>query len=141
MKIIIIGCGRVGKRIAEQLCSEGHSISIIDRLPLAFDKLCNNGKISMQVGTGIDTHILESAGIAEADAVICVTKGDNTNIMAAQIAQNIYKVPKVVARIVDPKVKHFYENEMGLKCYCQTEVSAGSYISIIKGGEEHCILL
>lgn len=141
MKIIIVGCGRVGSRLAIKLSEEGHNISVIDRVPLAFDRLDSNESISMVVGTGIDYDVLESAGIRNADVVISVTKGDNTNIMIAQIAQYIFKVPKVIARIVDPKVKKFYEAEMGLTCYCQTEVSSEHYLGMIKGDENICTSL
>lgn len=141
MKVIIVGCGRVGSRIALKLCEEGHDVAVIDRNPLAFDKLGGNSNISLIVGTGIDCDVLEAAGIRKADAVISVAKGDNTNIMVAQIAQFLYKVPKVVARIVDPKVKKFYENDMELICYCQTEVSSEHYIGMLKGEGQICISL
>jgi trk system potassium uptake protein TrkA len=132
MKVIIVGCGRVGSRIATQLSGEGHEVSVVDRNPLAFDKLNGsfNGKIV--VGTGIDEDVLENAGVTEADALISVTKGDNTNIMVGQIAKFLFKVPEVVLRIVDPKVKKFYEEAVGLSCYCPTEVSSSYYTGFLK---------
>lgn len=141
MKVIIVGCGRVGSRIALKLCEEGHIVAVIDRNPIAFDKLNGDSRINMVTGTGIDCDILECAGIRDADAVLSVAKGDNTNIMVAQIAQSIYRVPKVIARIVDPKVKKFYETEMGLACYCQTEVTSEHYIGMMKGEDRVCTSL
>ena len=141
MNVIIVGCGRVGRALVETLTAEGHKIAIVDRLPAAFTKINPNLDVEMIVGTGIDFHILELAGINTADAVISVAKGDNTNIMVAQIAKQIFKVPNVVAKIVDPRTKEFYEKEMGLKCYCQTETSAMSYISMVKGSDSVCISL
>lgn len=134
MNILIIGCGRVGSRIAIQLFQEGNNLSVIDRNPLAFDKLQGFYEGKMVVGTGIDEEILINAGIKNADAVISVAKGDNTNIMVGQIAKFLFKVPKVIVRIVDPKSKKFYEEEIGLECYCPTQTSSERYIEMLKGG-------
>jgi trk system potassium uptake protein len=132
MKVIIIGCGRVGSRIAVQMSREGNDVSLIDRNPLAFDKIQGYPEIKMIVGTGIDEDVLISAGINSADAVISVAKGDNTNLMAGQIAKFLFKVKKVVVRTADPKNKKFYEEEIGLKCYCPTETSSERYISMME---------
>ena len=140
MNIIIVGCGRVGSRLAIQLSSEGNNVTVIDRNPLAFDKLEGTFKGELVIGTGIDEEILSNAGITSADAVISVTKGDNTNIMVGQIAKFIFKVPRVVVRIVDPKSKRFYEQEIGLTCFCPTETSSQHYISLLKG-VDICTLL
>jgi trk system potassium uptake protein TrkA len=131
MKIIIVGCGRVGSKMAIELFNTANDVCLIDRNPLAFDKLLNNFGGRIIVGTGIDEDVLISAGIEEADALISVAKGDNTNIMVGQIAKFLYKVPKVVVRIVDPKSKKFYEEEIGLTCYCPTEVSCSKYIGLL----------
>ncbi|MCX7747030.1 MAG: NAD-binding protein [Clostridia bacterium] len=133
MKVLIIGCGRVGSKMAYELYEEGHEVAIIDRNPVAFDKLDNNFNGRIIVGTGIDEDVLINAGIGEADAVISVAKGDNTNIMVGQIAKFLFKVSNVVVRIVDPKAKKFYEEDVGLTCYCPTEVSCKSYIKLMKG--------
>ncbi|NJD03230.1 MAG: TrkA family potassium uptake protein [Ruminiclostridium sp.] len=140
MNIIIVGCGRVGSRLAIQLSGEGNNVTVIDRNPLSFDKLEGASDVKMVIGTGIDEEVLSNAGIASADAVISVTKGDNTNIMVGQIAKFLFKVPKVVVRIVDPKSKSFYEQEIGLTCFCPTETSSHHYISLLKGVDV-CTLL
>jgi trk system potassium uptake protein len=131
MKVIIVGCGRVGSRIGINLFHQGHDVSIIDRNPLAFDKLlsCFDGR--MIQGTGIDEDVLKNAGIEDCDALISVAKGDNTNIMVGQIAKFLFKVPKVIIKIVDPKAKMFYENEIGLTCFCTVEVSANGIASLL----------
>ena len=134
MKIIIIGCGRVGSCLALQLAEKGNEVSVVDRNPLAFDKLQGQFDGNMVVGTGIDEDLLISAGIQEADALISITKGDNTNIMTGQIAKFLFRVPKVIIRIVDPKIKKFYEEEMGLTCYCPVETSVQRYQDILEGG-------
>lgn len=133
MNIIIVGCGRVGSRLAMQLFGEGNNVTVIDRNPLAFDKLEGGFEGNMVIGTGIDVEVLVNAGIASTDSVISVAKGDNTNIMVGQIAKFLFKVPKVVVRIVDPKSKNFYEQEIGLTCFCPTETSTQHYISLLKG--------
>ncbi|MCX7922409.1 MAG: NAD-binding protein [Clostridia bacterium] len=132
MRVVIVGCGRVGSKIAKELTEEGHEVSVVDRNPLAFDKLQSGFSGRMVVGTGIDEDVLINAGIEAADTVVSVTKGDNTNIMVGQIAKFIFKVPNVVVRIVDPKSKMFYEKEIGLSCYCPTEVSCDYYIRHLK---------
>ena len=134
MKIIIVGCGRVGSRMALELSGRGNDVSVVDRNPLAFDKLNGSFNGGMVVGTGIDEDVLVSAGINNADSVISVTKGDNTNIMVGQIAKFLFKIPNVIVRIVDPKSKVFYEKEIGLTCYCPTEISSQHYLSLL-GGE------
>lgn len=139
MKVIIVGCGRVGSRLTRQLTEEGNEVAVIDRNPLAFDKLQGFFEGNMIVGTGIDEDVLASAGIRDADAVISVTKGDNTNIMVGQIAKFLFKVPKVIVRIADPRSKKFYEEEMGLTCYCPTETSSQHYLDILAGGAPKCM--
>lgn len=133
MRIIIIGCGRVGSRIALELSQNGNEVSVVDRNPLAFDKLLGAFNGNMIVGTGIDEDTLISAGIENAHSVISVTKGDNTNIMVGQIAKFLFKVPNVIVRTSDPKNKEFYESEFELSCYCPTEISSQNYIRLMKG--------
>lgn len=134
MKIVIVGCGRAGSTIASKMADEGHDVSIVDRNPLSFNRLSPNFKGNMIVGTGIDEDVLLKAGIAGANVVIAVTKGDNTNIMIGQMAKFLFNIQKVMVRIVDPKVKRFYETEIGLPCYCPTETNANFYIGFIKEG-------
>jgi trk system potassium uptake protein TrkA len=133
MKIIIVGCGRTGSTIAYKMGLQGHDVTIIDRNPLSFDRLPAVFAGNMVTGTGIDEDVLINAGIREADAVIAVTKGDNTNIMIGQIAKFLYQVKKVMIRIVDPKVKQFYEEVIGLPCYCPTEINAEYYMRFLRG--------
>lgn len=134
MKYIIIGCGRNGSAIASTLSKGGNEVSIVDKNSQAFEKLNEPHNINMVIGTGIDEDILREAGIRNADALISVTRGDNTNIMIAQIAYSIYKIPLVVARVSDPKTKDFYQKEFGFICYCPTETNSNNYLELLKGG-------
>lgn len=133
MDIIVVGCGRTGSAIAGQMSAEGHAVAVIDVNPLAFNRLPPEFPGRLITGTGIDEDILRQAGIESATALVAVTKGDNTNIMIGQIARFIYHTPRVMARIVDPKVKKFYEEAVGLPCYCPTEENPAHYIRFMKG--------
>lgn len=102
MKIVIVGCGRVGATLANTLSVEGHDVSIIDKDPNAFRRLAKNFKGQALLGVGFDREVLIRAGIERADAFSSVTSGDNTNVVSALIARDIFRVPRVVTRIADP---------------------------------------
>lgn len=125
MNVVIVGCGRVGSHLALQLSQEGHQVTIIDRDPSQFGRaqargvLTNDFPGNVVIGDGTDSELLRRAGIESADAFIAVTEGDNRNIMAAQIAKVVYKVPKVVCRIYDPIRERIYQ-KLGLQTYCPT---------------------
>jgi trk system potassium uptake protein TrkA len=125
VKALIVGCGRVGSRLAAQLDREGHEVTIVDREPAAFDRGSARGVFASDfrgnfvVGDGTDADLLRRAGIADADWFVVLTEGDNRNIMAAQIAQHIFKVPRVVCRIYDPIREEAYR-KLGLHSYCPT---------------------
>ncbi|MCL4417667.1 MAG: TrkA family potassium uptake protein [Actinobacteria bacterium] len=109
MKVIIGGFGRVGKYLAYKLENAGNVVSIIDKDPKVFDDLNPGFKGQAITGMVFDRGVLESAGITQADAYIAVTSGDNSNIVSARIAREYYKVPKVFARIYDPRRAEIYQ--------------------------------
>jgi trk system potassium uptake protein len=119
MKIVILGCGRVGARLAQLMESEGHEVSIIDSDPDALNKLPETFRGRTTLGTGIDADVLKAAGIEDADAFAAVTNFDNTNIMAGQVAKEIFGVQNVLARIYDPGRETLYQ-ELGLETVCPT---------------------
>lgn len=119
MKIVILGCGRVGARLAQLMEASGHDVSIIDSDPAAFDRLPDNFNGQTVLGTGIDVDVLKSAGIATADAFAAVTNYDNTNIMACEVAKEIFGVKQVLARIYDPGREGMY-HQLGLETICPT---------------------
>ncbi|MBI4670551.1 MAG: TrkA family potassium uptake protein [Chloroflexi bacterium] len=123
MKIIILGCGRVGTHLAQNMDAAGHDVTVIDRNRESFARLGSNYGGKMILGTGIDEDVLRKAGIEDADAFIAVTNGDNTNAMAAQIAQHVFYVPRVVARLYDPIRQETYRL-LGLDTVCSTVMGA-----------------
>ncbi|MEW6171222.1 MAG: TrkA family potassium uptake protein [Candidatus Omnitrophota bacterium] len=108
MYIIIVGCGRVGSELAKLLSHEGHNVVVIDNKSASFARLGQTFNGVTLVGGGFDIETLKSAGIEQADAFCAVTNGDNTNLVSAQVAKKIFKVPKVITRIYDPKRAEIY---------------------------------
>jgi trk system potassium uptake protein TrkA len=102
---------------------EGHAVSIIDLNNDAFQRLPAEFGGSIFVGNGVDEDVLIRAGIQEADVFAALTNGDNRNIMAAQIAREIFHVNKVICRIYDPMREETYR-ELGLETFCPTQVGA-----------------
>jgi trk system potassium uptake protein TrkA len=123
MKIIIVGCGRVGAQLASLLDAEGHEITVLDVDAHSFRRLPPSFGGTALVGDGTDEEMLKKAGVAGADAFVAVTQGDNRNVMAAQIAKKIFNVPKVLCRIYDPLRKDVYE-ALGLDAVSPTTVFA-----------------
>jgi len=106
---VIMGCGRVGAELTIQLSKGGHTVSIIDKRREAFDRLPPGFTAKTFVGIGFDREVLEQAGIRDADAFIAVSNGDNSNIVSARVAREHFKVPRVIARIYDPRRAEIYE--------------------------------
>lgn len=123
MKVIILGCGRVGAMLASMMDREGHQVTVIDASSDSFRRLDSSFNGETILGNGVDEDVLIKAGIKEADAFAAVTEGDNRNIMASQIAREIFGVKKVVCRIYDPMRQNTY-NELGLETICPTIVGA-----------------
>jgi trk system potassium uptake protein TrkA len=106
---VIVGCGRVGAELADELCQRGFSVSVIDKNPDAFEHLHPGFDGKTFVGPGFDRDILEEAGVIDADVFIAVTNGDNSNIVAARVAKEHYGCKTVAARIYDPRRAQIYE--------------------------------
>jgi trk system potassium uptake protein TrkA len=123
MKIVIMGCGRVGARLASLLDEDGHEVTILDNDTYSFRRLPPSFGGTALFGNGIDEEALKKAGIEEADVFVAVTQGDNRNVMASQIAKHIYKVPRVVCRIYDPLREEMY-SALGLETISPTKVFA-----------------
>jgi trk system potassium uptake protein TrkA len=127
MLILIVGAGRVGSAVAKQALEAGHDVSVLDQDPLSHEQLDKDlvdtwedagGRFT--VGTALEVDALVEAGIERADVFIASTRGDNTNLVVAQIAQKRFNVPRVVVRVADPARAAWYA-EQGLHTICPTQ--------------------
>lgn len=109
MHVIVVGCGRVGAGLAVELESKGHTVAVIDRRAEAFRRLPPDFEGQTIVGVGFDEERLEQAGIERAGALAAVTNGDNSNIVVARVARDLFKIDRVVARIYDQRRAAIYE--------------------------------
>lgn len=137
VKIIVVGCGRVGAHLARRMDTEGHVVTVIDERVSAFSRLGDDFTGTLVVGNGIDEALLRRAGIEQADAFAAVTNGDNRNILAAQIAKEIFHVGRVITRIYDP-IREAAYREFGLETLCTTTLSSQiirDYFVPRQGGE------
>jgi len=127
MYIIIIGCGRLGSGLAIELSNDGHDVVVVDKYAENLDRLGSGFNGIRIKGVEIDNDVLIEAGIEQADVFLALTQADNINIMASQIAKNIFKVTRVIARIYDPS-REFIYRKLGLQTINPTELG----INIIK---------
>ncbi|MGD0355862.1 MAG: TrkA family potassium uptake protein [Dehalococcoidia bacterium] len=121
--IVIMGCGRVGGKLAAMFDAAGHKVTVVDLDAYSFRRLPPTFSGTALIGDGTDEEMLRKAGIENANAFIALTQGDNRNVMAAQIAKHIFEVPRVICRIYDPLRKDIYE-QLGLESISPTEVFA-----------------
>ena len=136
MKAVIMGCGRVGARVASLLDHTGNDVTVIDVDSRAFQRLPATFDGDTIIGTGIDEDVLRRAGIEDADAFIAVSNGDNRNIMAAQVARLVFNVPEVVCRIYDPVREDTYRR-LGLTTVCPTTtISAMILDSVMRATDD-----
>ncbi|MCX7773224.1 MAG: TrkA family potassium uptake protein [Clostridia bacterium] len=110
MKVIIVGCGKLGSGLAWNLIKKGHKVTVIDSDPEALKLLGNDFKGETIVGIGFDKDILEKAQIQTADAIIACSKSDEANALIGRISRNIYKVPRVISRLYDPRRAEIYRS-------------------------------
>jgi len=110
MRALVVGSGRVGSTLSKALVQAGWEVVVVDENEQALELLGEDWRGSFIVGHGMDAGVLEEAGIEDADAVICATDGDNTNIVVAQIAAKRYGVQRVAARIHDPARADFFSD-------------------------------
>jgi trk system potassium uptake protein TrkA len=123
MRVVIMGCGRVGAALASDLSDEGDDVTVLDVDPAAFRFLPETFKGTTVIGNGIDLDALKKLRLDEADAFVSTTRGDNRNVMAAQIAKHIFGVKVVATRVFDPLREEMYRN-MGLRTINPTRVQA-----------------
>lgn len=130
MKVIIMGCGRLGARIATKLDQQGHSVTVMDTAQASFRRLPDSFGGQKFVGNGMDGPALEKAGITEADAFFAVTQGDNRNYFASQMAREVYSVKRVLCRIYDPVREEIFR-DLGLETFSPTSLGAQIMVDML----------
>jgi trk system potassium uptake protein len=129
MFVLIVGAGRVGSAVAKRALDGGHTVSVLDLDPLSHERLDKDQSTTWEdaggrftVGTALEIDGLIEAGIEDADVFLAATRGDNTNLVIAQIAQRRFEVPRVVVRVADPGRAAWYA-EQGLLTISPTQVA------------------
>ena len=135
MQVVIIGCGKVGAKFAQVLSEEGNDIVIVSSDIKAFKNLPPDFDGVTLTGVPIDQDVLKMAGIETAEVLVAVTEDDNVNIMVCQVAKEIFKVPKVIARIYNPAREHVF-HEFGLETICPTEITVNVMRALVESEDD-----
>lgn len=130
MNVLIMGCGRLGARIAGSLDSTGHTVTVLDVNVASFRRLPEGFRGSRVIGNGMDGPTLERVGITGMDAFMAVTQGDNRNYFASQLAREVYGVPRVLCRIYDPVREQLFR-ELGLETFSPTSLGAKIMVDML----------
>jgi len=135
MRVIVVGCGRVGARVAAELDQRGEHVIVIDINPRAFNRLPQGFKGETVRGNGTDEDVMRTAGAEQADLLMTLTEGDNRNALAAQLGKHTFGVPRVIAKINDPLRGEAYR-ALGLETICRTIILGDALvIAAVKGAE------
>ena len=135
MRVIIVGCGRVGARVAAELDQRGETVTVIDISARAFGRLPTSFGGETVRGNGTDEDVLRSAEAEMADIVMALTEGDNRNAMAAQLGKHVFGIPRVIAKINDPVRAEAYRS-LGLETICRTVILADALVKAAAEGAE-----
>ncbi len=130
MNVIVMGCGRLGSRIATVLDQEGHHVTVLDSNEAAFKRLPSAFKGDRVVGNAMDASTLERGGIAQADAFFALTQGDNRNYFASQMAREVYQVKRVLCRVYDPVREEIFR-DLGLETFSPTSYGAQIMVEML----------
>src|SRR5512144_1143995 len=130
MNIIIMGCGRVGSQVSQLLVKQGHQVTVIDHDANALARLGTEFKGKLVRGLGFDKNVLLEAGVETAEGFVAASSSDNANIVAARIARNIFRVPRVVARLYDPVRAEVYQR-LGLTTISSTQWGAERIVEVV----------
>jgi trk system potassium uptake protein TrkA len=134
MKVIVMGCGRVGEQISRLMAAEEHAVAVIDQNPAALARLGPDFRGQRVLGLGFDRRVLLEAGIEQAEAFAATSSSDNANIVAARLARNVFHVPKVVARLYDPQRAEIYRR-LGLVTISSTTWGAERIHELLTHGD------
>jgi trk system potassium uptake protein len=131
VRAVIIGCGRVGSAVAKGLSTDGWDVTAVDENEDALMRLGAGWTGGFVLGHGMDTKVLEEAGVADADAAVVSTNGDNTNLVIGQVLQKRYEIGTVVVRVLDPARAKFYA-ERGLNTVCPTQTAISVLLETVQ---------
>lgn len=140
MNVLIVGAGKIGCRLAQVLEGLGDEVSIVDEHEEKLALLEHFAGLRV-TGVAIDIDILKSAGIENCDAVAAVTNNDNVNLMVAQIAQDIFKIPRVLCRVYDPKRKSIFGQNFSIATICPTSITVDGVVSFLKFNVEPNVMM
>ncbi|HSR32026.1 MAG TPA: TrkA family potassium uptake protein [Anaerolineae bacterium] len=133
--VIIVGCGRLGAMLANQLSGRGGSVVVVDCDEAAFKHLSAEFSGFQVTGNAAELAVLRQAKIEKADCLFATTQYDNVNLMVAQVAKTIFGVPKVIARIFDPQRESVY-GQFGIETICPTRLSAQAFLNALRDQPE-----
>jgi trk system potassium uptake protein TrkA len=131
MKLVVIGCGRVGSAVARALAADGWDVTAVDEQEEALTRLGARWAGGFIVGHGMDAEILRRAGVPDADAVVVATNGDNTNLVIAQVVEKRWAVPCVVVRVLDPARAEFYAAR-GMRTISPTQTAISALTEAVR---------
>lgn len=135
MRVIIIGCGRVGARTAAELDTRGEHVTVLDHNPRAFNRLPAKFGGNTVRGNGTDEDVLRTAGAEQADLLMALTEGDNRNALAAQVGKHTFGVPRVIAKVNDPLRAEAYRT-LGIETICRTVILSDALVTAAVEGAE-----
>jgi trk system potassium uptake protein TrkA len=130
-QVVIVGCGRLGSVLANHLSRAGHRVIVIDQRESTFDKLSVDFSGFKLVGNAVELHTLQEAKIEQADCLFATTTSDNTNLMVAQVAKNVFHIPRVVARVFDPTREQIYQG-FGIETISPTRLATSAFLMVIE---------
>jgi trk system potassium uptake protein TrkA len=131
VKLVVIGCGRVGSAVARDLAEDGWDVTAVDEQEEALSRLGARWGGGFIVGHGMDSEILRRAGVPDADAVVVATDGDNTNLVIGQVVEKRWAVPTVVIRVLDPARADFYAAR-GMRTVCPTQTAISALAAAVR---------
>ena len=135
MRVIIVGCGRVGARVAAELDQRGEHVTVIDESSRAFNRLPQSFGGETVRGNGTNEDVMRGAGAEQADLLMTLTEGDNRNALVAQLGKHTFNIPRVITKINDPLRAEAYR-ALGLQTICRTIILGDALVTAAVDGAE-----
>jgi trk system potassium uptake protein TrkA len=142
MRAVIVGGGRSGSYLARDLQSQGYQVSLVDKRPDIVAKLRQEIEGSVILGDGSSPEVLQRAGVAEANLIVALTRNDEDNLVVCRLAKHHYHVPRVIARVNNPRNEWLYTKAWGVDVaisqvhltskVIEEEIGLGELITLLK---------